>query len=135
MLNSEAGTDFPKERGVPIWIVYALIFLVAGIVLIKIYRWKHTPTEERIYDYAVQEVENDLSVFSKTNVYFEEFDQDFVTLKSDNVYDVEVAVQVTDDYGEKNYIYDVRVKVKNGICNTIYCMRRMDSKKGGENES
>lgn len=117
-----------KEKGIPMWLIYIVLFIIAGIVVTRIYIWKSTPITERVYDYAVKEVENDLSIFAGSTFKFQEFDEGYVTKKSDEIYDVEVAVCVNSANGlEKNYIYDVQIEVKNNVCKTIYCMRRMEN--------
>lgn len=124
-LQPKENSPVRKEKGIPMWIIYIALIIIAGLVVTKIYIWKSKPINELVYDSAVKEVENDLSIFAASSIQFEEFDEKYVTKKNDETYDVEVAVCVNNTNGvKKNYVYDVQIKVKGKVCKTVYCMRR-----------
>ena len=128
-LQPKEDTPIREEKGIPMWIGYILLFVVVATILTCFFNWKNTPVNELVYKHAVKEVENDLSIFSGASFEFEDFDEKYVNEKDKETYNVEVMVHVSNANGvQKNYIYDVQIKVKNNICKTVYCMRRLDSK-------
>lgn len=111
-LQPRENTEIKPERGIPRWLFYSVVIVIAGILIIKGIIGMTKPIEEKAYDVAMVAVETDLA---GTRVYFEEYDKSYIRWLNDATIIVELPATYTNQYGvEKTCLYSVSVNVEDG---------------------
>lgn len=106
-------------------ICIAVVLIIIALCLWKFCFQKDIPIEQKIYECAVQQVEQDLSIYSGT-ISCDEYSWDALSWVSEDTCNVEVVVRVKNIHGiEMEYVYEVQINVKNGVCIPVYCMRKV----------
>lgn len=113
-LQPKENTVPKKERGIPRWLFYTVVLIIAGILIVRGVINMAKPIEEKAYDMAVMMVEQDMS---GSTVYFEDFDELYIMWLNDSKILVEVPVTYINQYGvEKTSVYEVSIEVEDGAC-------------------
>lgn len=112
-LQPKENTELKPERGIPRWLFYSVVIIIAGILIVKGYIGITKPIEEKAYDAAMTRVEQEMS---GTRVYFEDYNESYIRWLNDSKIIVEFPVSYTNQYGlSKTCIYSVSVEVEDGM--------------------
>ena len=124
MVQYEEKVSVKKRKAAVLWkVLAAAAALILAVLWIGSGIWQKKPVEERAYQAALEQVKRDLDPWP---VSFPPFDQKFVTLQEDGLYNVEVQTETKNRYGmKKQYVYDVKILVEKGSCLPVQCMRRL----------
>lgn len=103
-----------KERGIPRWLFYGVLLIIAGVFIVKAYINITKPVGEKAYDIAVSLVE---VAESGSKIEFKEYSERYLVWLNDSTVLVKVPVTITNNYGiEVESVYQVRVEIKDGEC-------------------
>lgn len=124
-LQPKENTEIKPERGIPRWLFYSVVLVIAGILIVKGFIGMSKPIEEKAYDVAMAAVESDMV---GTSVFFEDYDESFITWLNDATIVVEFPVSYTNQYGvEKTCVYSVSVNVEDGAVYPKNVSRMVDN--------